>query len=70
MSDRVMWKYLDETKHFLKELETEILRCERELLDAGGLITSPVLEREYCRAIGYIDGLRYIKVLIEESRDE
>lgn len=66
LTDIYIWSQLDITKHVLKDLDTEIKRAEQEILD-GQLVVSGALEREYCRAIGYIDGLKFIKKTIEEA---
>lgn len=68
-----MWKYSEETQEVLSDLKEEIEKSKNELVDFGGIMTSPMLEREYCRAVGYIDGLKFIEKLIEkleERKDE
>jgi hypothetical protein len=70
VKDLGMWKYTDETQYVLKEVDKEIETAKNEILDFGGIMASPYLEREYCRALGYLDGLRYLKKTIEESKDE
>ena len=68
--DLGFWKYTDETQKVLKDLDKEIETAKAEILDFGGVMSSPYLEREYCRALGYLDGLRYIKTLIEDTKNE
>lgn len=65
----IYWKQSQETQEALKLLAEEAHRAELELLD-GTLTVSPVLEREYCRAIGYIAGLRFIDNLIKDYGDQ
>lgn len=60
MTDLVYWKLSDETKEVLKQIDEEIVKSEQELVE-GSLVISPALDREYCRAIGYLEGLRFIK---------
>ncbi len=67
MNDFYIWKQSEESQEVLKELATETERATKEILDFGGLMTSPYLEREYCRALGYLDGLRFLKRFIEEK---
>lgn len=68
--DLKYWKHTDETKYVMKEMMKELESAKSEILDFGGLIQSPELEREYCRAIGYIDGIRFVLKMIEENKDE
>lgn len=62
----VYWKRSQETLQVLQNLSAEIQKAKNELVD-GALIASPVLEREYCRATGYIAGLQYIEDLLKEE---
>lgn len=65
----MLWKYTEETQSVLKELNKEIEKSKNEILEFGGLLTSPFLEREYCRALGYLDGLKYLTSIIEDSKE-
>lgn len=67
--DIFFWKSNDTTQYILKKLDEEIENVEKELT-SGILITSSSLEREYCRATGYLDGLKFIKSTIKEVEDE
>jgi hypothetical protein len=73
MSDMTLWKLHDGTREFLREVKEEIEQTENEITD-GGLVISPALEREYCTAIGYLKGLKFLveKLTIknEEIEDE
>lgn len=73
MTDMTLWKLHDGTREFLREVKEEIEQTEKEITD-GGLVISPVLEREYCRAVGYLEGLKFLveKLTIknEEIEDE
>lgn len=65
-----MWKLSSDTSDYLSELEKEIKTCEKELSD-GALIVSPALEREFCRAIGYLEGLKFsVKKATIEIQEE
>jgi hypothetical protein len=66
--DLGIWRHTEETQYVLKEVQAEVQTATREILEFGGLMTSPHLEREYCRALGYLDGLKYILTIIEESK--
>jgi hypothetical protein len=66
MHDFYIWTQTKETQEVVKELVNEIEKAKNEILDFGGLMTSPHLEREYCRALGYLDGLKFLKRYLEE----
>lgn len=68
----IYWKQSHETRQVLNLLLEEIQNSKDELL-RGSLMVSPALEREYCRGIGYIQGLQFIDELIKdlgENQDE
>lgn len=67
MKDTYLWKYDQVTQHFLKKLEKEAVKREREILDNGGIMKSPALDREYSYAIGFIAGLKHLDYLIERE---
>jgi hypothetical protein len=68
--DLTLWKSTEETQYTLKLMKEEVETATREILEFGGLMTSPHLEREYCRALGYLDGLKYVLSIIEDNKDE
>ena len=70
--DLMMWKYTEGTHEVRVMIQTAIVQAERAIIDFGGLMGSQTLERDYCRAVGYIDGLKYIDKLLkpEEIKDE
>lgn len=68
--DLETWKRQAGTQDILKKIQKEIQASKDEITN-GRLTISPALEREYCRAIGYLNGLQYIEELLkEESEDE
>jgi hypothetical protein len=70
MSEEALWKYLGTTQRVLEDIKEEIVKAKEELTD-GALVVSPALEREYCQAIGYINGLNFIVEMIENvNKDE
>jgi hypothetical protein len=69
MSDEVLWKYLETTQRILKDIKEEINKSKDEITD-GALVVSPALEREYCQAIGYINGLNFIVDMIENVNND
>lgn len=68
-TDLQLWKNNPETRIVLSELAQECERAKEEILN-GYLIISPSLEKEYCRAIGYIKGLEYIYEIIKKYTEE
>jgi hypothetical protein len=70
MSNLKSWKYTEETQLVLKRVNAEINSKERELLDRGGLLLSPDIVKEYVYAKGRLDGINFVKQLIEEGKDE
>lgn len=69
VSDLLYWKLSDETKFVLKEITEEIQRQETEI-NSGSLMLSPTLDREYCYAVGYIAGLKYLKEKLSSGEIE
>ena len=63
-----MWQFMRETQSLLKEIDAELKLRKDEITEFGGLIRSEQLEREYCVAIGAIQGLSKVKQLIEEMK--
>lgn len=68
--DVTIWKHTESTQKLLREIDYSISKAKNEILEFGGVMTSPYLEREYCRALGFIDGLKAVKEIIEDMKDE
>ena len=62
-SELLLWKEQHISQYILKEINAKLAEAQRELVD-GSLIVSPSLEREYCRAIGEINGYEFFLSLI------
>lgn len=64
----ILWKHSKETKEILNELRGEI-DIAKDDITRGSLIRSTALEREYCHAIGYLKGLRFLEDLLKDEGD-
>lgn len=63
--DLYVWASSPLTQKVLLGIQEEIEKAQEEILD-GSLIVSPALDREFCRAMGYIDGLKFLSKYIKE----
>lgn len=65
------WKELPETKKTIQDIDEELDRNKDEVLN-GYLMTSSALDKEYCRAIGFREGLLFAQRLlkVEENIDD
>jgi hypothetical protein len=69
ITDVYFWAENEITQKVLRDLRDEADRI-RERITSGILTTNPDLEREYCRAVGYLDGLKFIEKAIRDLKDE
>lgn len=70
MSKDFYWDGDAGTQKLEQKVQVEIDKAKDEITDEHGLLTSPSLEREYCRAHGYLSGLRKLKEFIKEVKEE
>lgn len=65
-SEIYIWKNQDISQYIIKQIKAKLKESQEELTD-GNLIVSHELAREYCRAIGEIQGYRFVLELMESG---
>lgn len=65
-ADFIFWNNQKETRIILNEIDEELIKINKDILN-GYMISSKELIREYCRKIGYREGLLFLQRQIEEK---
>lgn len=72
MSDLKIWKHSKSGQIVQNEIQKEIEIVKERILGGNLLVfdVSEHLSREYAKLMGYIDGLKYLQVVIDNIESE
>lgn len=69
-NDISLWQNMWETQKTLDYIKKELAKTKDECFDFGGLLRSSDIQREYVRAVGYYQGLKYIEQIFINLKQE